>query len=59
MVVSVPASRLPQALDACLLAGAADLVLIDTAPHSGEVALAAAEVADLILESRAAPASSI
>ncbi|MBF0562022.1 MAG: AAA family ATPase [Alphaproteobacteria bacterium] len=48
VVVSVPASRLTQALDAAR-AGAADLVLIDTAPHSGEVALAAAEAADLVL----------
>ena len=48
VVVSVPASRLPQALQAAR-AGEADLVLIDTAPHSGEVALAAAEAADLIL----------
>jgi chromosome partitioning protein len=29
--------------------GGADLVLIDTAPHSSEVALAAAEVSNLIL----------
>lgn len=48
VVVSVPASRLSQALEAART-GAADLVLIDTAPHSGEVALAAAEAADLVL----------
>lgn len=48
VVVSVPASRLPQALEAAA-GGGADLVVIDTAPHSGEVALAAAEAADLIL----------
>ena len=48
VVVSVPASRLSQALDAAR-SGGADMVLIDTAPHSGEVALAAAEAADLVL----------
>jgi chromosome partitioning protein len=48
IVVSVPASRLPQALKAAD-AGGADLVVIDTAPHSGDVALAAAEAADLVL----------
>jgi chromosome partitioning protein len=48
VVVSVPATRLPQALDAAR-AGGAELCLIDSAPHSGEVALAAAEAADLIL----------
>ena len=48
VVVSVPAARLTSALQAAR-SGAADLVLIDTAPHSGEVALAAAEAADLIL----------
>lgn len=48
VVISVPASRLPHALQAAV-DGGADLVIIDTAPHSGEVALAAAEVADLVL----------
>lgn len=48
VVISIPAARLPQALSTAAGAGA-DLVLIDTAPHSGEVALAAAEAADLIL----------
>jgi chromosome partitioning protein len=48
VVVSVPATRLPQALEAAR-AGGADLALIDSAPHSGDVALAAAETADLIL----------
>jgi chromosome partitioning protein len=48
VVVSVPATRLPQALKAAS-AGEADLVVIDTAPHAGDVALAAAEAADLIL----------
>lgn len=48
VVVSAPASRLTQALQAAENGGA-DLAIIDTAPHSGEVALAAAEVADLVL----------
>jgi chromosome partitioning protein len=48
VVISVPASRLPQAIEAAT-GGGADIALLDTAPHSGEVALAAAEVADLIL----------
>lgn len=48
VVVSVPATRLPQALEAAKNGGA-DLAIIDTAPHSGEVALAAAEAADLVL----------
>jgi chromosome partitioning protein len=48
VVISIPATRLPQALSTAAGAGA-DIVLIDTAPHSGEVALAAAEAADLIL----------
>jgi chromosome partitioning protein len=47
-VISVPASRLPQALQAAE-SGGADIAILDTAPHSGEVALAAAEAADLIL----------
>src|SRR3954471_11830196 len=48
VVVSVPAARLTQALKAAKQ-GSADLAIIDSAPHSGEVALAAAEAADLIL----------
>lgn len=48
VVVSIPSTRLPQALD--LARGAdAEIVLLDTAPHSSDVALAAAEVADLVL----------
>ena len=48
VVVPIPATRLPQALD---LARSADaqMVFLDTAPHSSDVALAAAEVADLVL----------
>jgi chromosome partitioning protein len=48
VVVSIPASRLPQALQAAV-SGGADLAIIDTAPHSGDEALAAAEAADLVL----------
>jgi chromosome partitioning protein len=48
VVVSVPASRLPQALQAAR-EGGADLALIDTAPHAESAALAAAKAADLIL----------
>jgi chromosome partitioning protein len=48
VVVSVPSTRLPQALQAARTGGA-DLALIDSAPHAGDVALAAAEAADLIL----------
>jgi len=48
VVVPVPAARLPQALHAAQ-DGGADLVLIDTAPHSSEVAFAAAEAANLVL----------
>jgi len=48
IVVPIPATRLPQAVQAAR-DGNADLVLIDTAPHSGDVALAAAEAADLVL----------
>jgi len=48
VVVSAPATRLPQALQAAR-SGGADLAIIDTAPHSGDVALAAAEAADLVL----------
>jgi len=48
IVISVPAARLSQTLQAATNGGA-DLVVLDTAPHSGEVALAAAEAADLVL----------
>ncbi len=48
VVVPVPSTRLPQALEAAR-AGGAKLALVDTAPHATEVALAAAEAADLIL----------
>jgi chromosome partitioning protein len=48
VVISVPPTRLPQALQAAR-DGGADLVLIDTAPHSEGAALAAAKSADLIL----------
>jgi chromosome partitioning protein len=48
VVVPVPSTRLPQALEAARTGGAA-LALIDTAPHASEVAMAAAEAADLVL----------
>ncbi len=48
VVVPVPPSRLPHALQAAK-SGGAQLTLIDTAPHAAEAALAAAEAADLIL----------
>jgi len=48
VVVSVPSTRLPQALEAAR-AGGADVAIIDSAPHAGDVALAAAEAADFIL----------
>jgi chromosome partitioning protein len=48
VVVSAPPTRLPQALQAAR-GGGAGLAIIDTAPHSGDVALAAAEAADLVL----------
>jgi len=48
VVVPVPSSRLPQALEAAKAGGAA-LTLIDTAPHATDAALAAAEAADLVL----------
>jgi chromosome partitioning protein len=47
-VVSAQASRLRSVLDAAQLGGAG-LAVIDTAPHSESVALAAAREADLIL----------
>jgi chromosome partitioning protein len=48
VVVPAPVTRLPQALEAAQQGGA-ELVLIDTAPHSGDASLAAAESADVIL----------
>ena len=48
VVVPVPHARLPQALQAAR-DGGAELVLIDTAPHSEGASLAAAKAADLIL----------
>src|SRR3954449_1586397 len=45
VVVSIPAARLDQALTTARGAGA-DLCFIDSAPHAGDVALAAAEKAD-------------
>ncbi len=48
VVVAAPPARLRQALQAAETGGA-DLAIIDTAPHSGDVALAAAEAADLVL----------
>ena len=48
VVVPVPSTRLPQTLEAARRGGAA-LTLIDTAPHATDVALAAAEAADLVL----------
>src|SRR3954463_11058985 len=48
VVVSIPAARLQQALDAAR-GGGADLAIIDSAPQAGDVALAAAEAADFIL----------
>jgi chromosome partitioning protein len=48
VVVPIPPSRLPHAVQAARDGNAA-LVLIDTAPHSSDVALAAAEAADLVL----------
>jgi chromosome partitioning protein len=48
VVVPVPSTRLPQALEAARAGGAA-ITFIDTAPHATDAALAAAEVADLVL----------
>ncbi|MGE4046277.1 MAG: AAA family ATPase, partial [Acetobacteraceae bacterium] len=48
VVVAMPAARLTQALETARNAEA-DLAFIDSAPHSGEVALAAAEAADVVL----------
>jgi chromosome partitioning protein len=47
-VTSIQSSRLGKALEVAESAGAA-LVIIDSAPHSADAAVAAAEVADLIL----------
>ena len=47
-VTSIQASRLPKALEVARGAGAG-LVIIDSAPHSEDAAVAAAEAADLIL----------
>jgi chromosome partitioning protein len=47
-VVAAPPTRLPQLLNAAKQGGA-QLILIDTAPHSGDASLAAAELADMIL----------
>jgi chromosome partitioning protein len=47
-VVAAPPARLPQLLEAAK-EGGAQLILIDTAPHSGDASLAAAELADMIL----------
>jgi chromosome partitioning protein len=47
-IAPIPPGRLPQALQTAETAGAG-LVLIDTAPATGDVALAAARAADLIL----------
>ena len=47
-VVSAQASRLPQLVDAAEQNGA-DIVFIDTAPHSEAAALAAARTAELVL----------
>ena len=48
VVVPIPSTRLPHAVQAARDGNAA-LVLIDTAPHASDVALAAAEAADLVL----------
>jgi chromosome partitioning protein len=48
VVVPTPSARLAQALEAARK-GRAALVFIDSAPHSGDDALAAAEAADVIL----------
>jgi chromosome partitioning protein len=47
-VTSIQSSRLGKALEVAESAGAA-LVIIDSAPHSADAAIAAAEAADLIL----------
>ena len=47
-ITSIPASRLLKALEVARSAEA-NLVIIDTAPHSADAAVAAAEAADLVL----------
>lgn len=47
-VTPIPASRLRRAIDVAASAGAG-LCIIDSAPHSADAAVAAAEVADMIL----------
>ena len=47
-VTSIQPSRLTKALDVAKGAGA-ELVIVDTAPHSADAAMAAAEAADLVL----------
>lgn len=48
VVVALPHTRLSQGLQAAM-AGGAELVVIDTAPHSEAAAMAAARAADLVL----------
>lgn len=48
VVVALPHTRLPQGLQAAA-SGGADLVLIDTAPHSESAAIAAIRAADVVL----------
>ncbi len=48
VVISLQASRLQQALETAR-EGGAELAIVDTAPHSADAAMAAAEAADLIL----------
>ena len=48
VVVALPHTRLPQGLQAAA-DGAAELVVIDTAPHSEAAAMAATRAADLVL----------
>ena len=47
-VTSIQPTRLPKALDVARSSGA-DLAIIDTAPHSSDAAIAAAEQSDLVL----------
>ncbi|WP_158812089.1 AAA family ATPase [Beijerinckia sp. L45] len=48
VVISIQPSRLAKALDTAR-DGGADLVIVDTAPHSADAAIIAAEASDLIL----------
>lgn len=48
VIVSAPASRLSKVLEAAIQANA-ELVIIDTAPHSESASLTAARAADLVL----------